>query len=123
MSHFAQLDENNVVIFVTPIDNDIITDENGVEQEQLGIQHILNTIPGAENYTWKQTSYNNNFRGNYAGVGYTYDEILDAFILPKPFESWTLNEATAQWESPVPYPEDEKLYGWNEETLSWQLIE
>jgi hypothetical protein len=119
MAHFAQLDENNVVIWVTPVDNSIITDENGVEQEALGVQHLLNTIPDAENYTWKQTSYNNNFRNRYAGIGFIYDETLDAFIAPKPFNSWTLNETNLEWEAPTPYPDDGEYYEWGEETLSW----
>lgn len=121
MAHFAQLDENNVVIFVTPLDNDIITDENGIEQESLGIQHIHNTIPGSENYTWKQTSYNNSFRGNYASIGSIYLENLDIFTIPKLYPSWTLNIQTGQWESPVPCPGNIQDYYWDEETLNWIL--
>jgi len=123
MAHYAQLDENNVVIWVTPVDNSLIMDENGVEQEELGIQHILNTIPGAENYTWKQTSYHSNFRHQYAGIGDFYNEDLDAFMGKKPYDSWILNETTVQWEPPIPYPEDGADYVWDEETLSWQLFE
>jgi hypothetical protein len=123
MAHFAQLDENNVVIWVTSVNNKIITDENGVEQEHLGVQHILNTVPDAEKYNWKQTSYNHNFRNRYAGIGAVYVENLDVFVDPKPFDSWTLNESTLLWGPPSPKPDDENLYRWNEETQSWDLVE
>jgi len=68
---------------------------------------------------YKQTSYNGNFRKNYAGLGDTYDTTRDAFIAPQPYSSWTLNEDTCRWESPVPYPEDDKVYEWDEETTNW----
>jgi hypothetical protein len=120
MAHFAQLDDNNTVIWVTCIDNEIITDENGNESEELGIKHIHDTIPNSTNYKWKQTSYNNNFRGRYAGIGFSYDEELDAFIGPQIYPSWTLNVDTFCWEPPVPKPEvDENSiidYHWNEES-------
>lgn len=122
MAHFAQIDETGTVIFITTISNDIITDANGVEQENLGIQHILNTIPNAENYTWKKTSYNSNFRKTYAGVGYIYIENLDVFLPPKPAESWTLDEETISWKPPVEYPNDGNDYEWNESELNWTLI-
>jgi hypothetical protein len=119
MAHFAQL-ENNVVTKVIVVANQDILDENGQENEQKGIDFCSNLLGG----TWKQTSYNSNIRKNYAGVGYTYDETLDAFIPPQPFESWTLNQETAQWEAPTPYPDDEKRYTWDEETTSWvEVIE
>jgi hypothetical protein len=119
MAHFAQL-ENNVVTQVIVVSNQDILDENGQESEQKGIDFCSNLLGG----TWKQTSYNGNIRKNYAGVGYTYDETLDAFIPPQPFASWTLNEETAQWEAPTPYPDDEKRYTWDEETTSWvEVIE
>ncbi len=71
---------------------------------------------------WVQTSYNANFRKNFAGIGYTYDEELDAFIAPKPYESWELNTETARWQSPIPYPQDGRVYVWNEESLSWDEV-
>jgi hypothetical protein len=114
MAHFAQL-ENNVVTQVIVVSNQDILDENGQESEQKGIDFCSNLLGG----TWKQTSYNGKIRKNYAGVGYTYDEGRDAFISPKPFASWLLDETTAQWKAPVDYPTDDKLYTWNEATTSW----
>ena len=72
---------------------------------------------------WKQTSYNNNIRKNYAGIGFTYSQDLDAFIPPQPFNSWILNEDTCLWEAPVAYPDDGQIYKWNEQTKSWDLVE
>jgi hypothetical protein len=118
MAHFAQL-ENNVVTKVIVVANQDILDENGQESEQIGIDFCSNLLGG----TWMQTSYNGRIRKNYAGVGYSYDETLDAFIPQKPFASWVLDETTAQWKAPVDYPTDGKLYTWNEETISWNLIE
>jgi hypothetical protein len=117
MAHFAKLDENNIVIDVNVIDNEIIQDEKGIEHEALGVAFLIQWSRGYP--YWKQTSYNGNFRKNYAGIGFTYDPVLDAFIPPKPFESWLLNEETCQWEVPVPYPADGKVYRWDEPTLSW----
>lgn len=128
MAHFAQLDENNMVIWVTCLNNSIITDENGVEQESLGIEHIHKTIPGSENYTWKQTSINNNFRGRYATIGGMYHEETDTFIRHKPFNSWVLNSNILDWEPPIPRPNDIitdssiTKHNWNEETLSWEPV-
>ena len=120
MAHFAKLNENNIVLEVLVVKNEIILDENNNENEQKGIDFLKN-ITGHEK--WKQTSYNNNFRKNYAGVGYSYDQTRDAFIPPKPFNSWLLNETTCQWESPVAMPQDGNKYTWNEQTLSWDLVE
>jgi hypothetical protein len=120
MAYFAKLNSENIVENVISINNVVITDANGVEQEQLGIDFI-NQLYNT-NDTWKQTSYNNNIRKNYAGIGYTYDETRDAFIAPKPFNSWILNETTCQWNAPVAYPNDEQFYKWNEEILNWELI-
>ena len=117
MAHFAQL-ENNIVTQVIVVSNQDILDEHGQESEQKGIDFCSNLLGG----TWKQTSYNGNIRKNYAGIGYTYDEGRDAFIPPKPFNSWTLNEETAQWEAPTPYPDDGKRYSWDEATTSWVEI-
>jgi hypothetical protein len=120
MAHFAKLGINNIVEKVIAVHNSVITDENGVEREQLGIDFINNLYNTNDN--WKQTSYNNNIRKNYAGIGYTYDEIRDAFIAPKLFNSWILNENTCQWEAPVARPNDGGRYIWNEETKNWDLV-
>lgn len=123
MAHFAQLDENNVVTQVVVVANQELLDENGQESEQKGIE-FCQSLFGA-NTRWLQTSYNGNIRKNYAGIGFTYDTALDAFVPPQPFPSWSLNSDTAQWEPPVPLPEDSgigtppKLYKWDESTLSW----
>ena len=121
MAHFAKLDDNNLVIDVNVVDNENLLDADGVEQEAVGIAFLVEWSGGYQ--SWKQTSYNNNFRKNYAGIGYTYDAQRDAFIPPKPFESWLLNEDTCLWDAPVPYPEDGKYYRWDEPTLSWVLVE
>lgn len=118
MAHFAQL-ENNVVTKVIVVSNQDILDENGQESEQKGIDFCSNLLGG----TWKQTSYNAKIRKNYAGVGYTYDEGRDAFIPPKPFASWVLDEDTCQWKAPVDYPTDGERYTWDEATTSWVEVE
>lgn len=115
MAHFAQLDENNVVTQVIVVHNNELLD-NGVESEAKGIEFCQTLFPGT---TWKQTSYNGNMRKNYAGIGFTYDHSRDAFISPKPYASWVLNEQSCRWESPVPYPTDGKNYTWDEATTSW----
>jgi hypothetical protein len=120
MAYFAKLGTGNIIEQVISINNSVITDVNGVEQEQLGVDFI-NKLYNTRD-VWKQTSYNNNFRKNYAGIGYTYDETRDAFIAPKPFNSWILNESTCNWEAPVAHPNDGNRYTWNEETLSWDLL-
>jgi hypothetical protein len=113
MAHFAQLDENNVVTQVIVVSNDVVT-ENGVESEVLGVQFCENVFGGR----WKQTSYNGTIRKNYAGVGYVYRADIDAFVAPKPYPSWVLNES-AQWQAPVPMPDDGEMYSWDEDTQSW----
>ena len=115
MAHFAKLDENNIVLAVHVVNNDVIT-VDGVESEQVGID-FLTDLHG--HTSWKQTSYNGTIRKNYAGIGYTYDTGRDAFIAPQPWTSWTLNETTCQWESPVAYPTDGKRYGWFEPNQEW----
>jgi hypothetical protein len=95
MSHFAKLDENNVVLEVHVVHNNELLDQNGVEQEWKGVWFLQNWSGGYPN--WKQTSYNGNFRKNYAGIGYTYDPQRDAFIPPKPTPDAVLDEATCQW--------------------------
>ena len=124
MAHFAKLDENNVVTEVHVVANRDTSDANGVEKEYIG-QAFLEKLFGG---TWKQTSYNGNIRKNYAGIGYTYNADIDAFVPPKPFASWVLNEETAQWEAPTPMPADAgtgeppKMYSWDEATTSWTEV-
>ena len=127
MAHFASLDENNIVTQVIVVDNRDITDPHtGQEDEILGIAFCKKLLGG----NWVQTSYNNNFRVRYAGIGYSYNKDLDAFIPPSPFPSWVLNSETADWESPIgPAPEftEEEQeafanYVWNEETTEWDLV-
>ena len=113
MTHFAKLGVGNIIETVHVVSNDIAT------TEQAGVD-FLNKLYNTRD-VWKQTSYNNNIRKNYAGVGYSYDEDRDAFIAPKPFASWTLDETTCQWEAPVAYPDDDNIYTWNESTTSWDL--
>ncbi len=114
MAHYAFLDENNIV-------TEVIV---GIDENQL--------IEGLDTETWygnfrgqvcKRTSYNNNIRKNYAGIGYTYDAARNAFIAPKSYASWILDEDTCQWQAPVPMPTDDKRYNWNESTLSWDEVE
>ena len=115
MAHFAQLNEENLVTQVIVVANQDTADKDGVENEAIGIEFCTNLLGGR----WKQTSYNGNIRKNYAGIGYKYDETLDAFVPPQPYASWTLDEETAQWKAPVDYPTDGKVYTWNEETTLW----
>ena len=116
MAHFVELNNSNVVVQVIVVNNEELLD-NGVESEAKGIAFCQSLFGSTT--TWKQTSYNGTIRQNYAGIGYTYDEDLDAFIPPKPFESWVLDEETCQWEAPVAYPTDGKNYYWDEPTTSW----
>jgi len=124
MAHFAQLDENNVVTQVIVVSNADTADANGVEKESIGVAFCEKLLGG----TWKQTSYNGNMRKNYAGIGYTFNAGINAFVPPKPYASWVLNEDTAQWNAPVAMPEDAgtgeppKQYRWNEETTNWVEI-
>ena len=120
MAHFAQLDETNTVAQVIVVHNNDCQ-INGVESEEAGIV-FCKTLYGV-NTKWRQTSYNGNIRKNYAGIGYKYDDTRDAFIPPKPFNSWLLNEDTCLWEPPVAYPTDGQAYTWDEPTTSWILVE
>lgn len=122
MAHFAKLDENNVVLEVNVVNNDDIQNLPFPESEPVGIQFLTNWSGGYTN--WKQTSYNGNFRKNYAGIGYTYRSDIDAFVSPQPFPSWTMNNETAKWQPPVPYPTQITMYGymWNEEKQQWEEI-
>ena len=130
MAHFAKLNQENIVIAVNIVhNNELLVD--GVESEQKGID-FLNTLHKT-NDVWKQTSYNTSggvhrlggtpFRKNHAAKGYTYDAGRDAFIAPQPYASWTLNNDTFVWYPPIPYPDDDNEYQWNEETTSWDLVE
>jgi len=119
MAHFAQLDENNVVLQVIVVHNNDCQ-LNGVEVEEAGIV-FCKALFGSDT-RWKQTSYNGNMRKNYAGIGYTYDAGRDAFISPKPFSSWVLNEQTCLWEAPTPMPTDGEMYRWDEPSLSWAVV-
>ena len=124
MAHFAKLGVGNIVERVAVVSNDIAT------TEQAGM-NFLNNLYNTRD-VWKQTSYNTQggvhmlggtpFRKNYASKGYTYDQEKDAFIPPKPYPSWTLNESTCRWDPPVDYPDDGNRYDWNETTKQWDLI-
>jgi len=122
MAHFAKLGTGNIIETVEVVSNDIAT------TEQAGVD-FLNNLYGSRD-VWKQTSYNNNIRKNYAAVGYIYDQTRDAFIPKKPFNSWVLNETTCLWEAPVIKPDltqtqidNKNYYSWNEETTTWDLNE
>ncbi len=116
MAHFAEIDSNNVVLRVIVVANKDTADANGNEVESIGVAFCQRLLGG----NWVQTSYNANFRKNYAGIGYVYYEDIDAFAPKQPYPSWTLNPDTAIWEPPVPKPEnDGKLYDWDEDTQSW----
>ena len=119
MAHFAQLDENNIVTQVIVVhNNELMLD--GEESEDKGIL-FCKSLYGSDT-KWKQTSYNGSFRKNYAGIGYTFDKDRNAFIPPKTYNSWILNETTCLWEVPVAYPTDDKAYLWDEDTVSWQEV-
>jgi hypothetical protein len=116
MAHFAQIDENNIVKQVIVITNEDCGNLEFPESEIVG-QNFISSI--GLTGTWKQTSYNSNFRKRYAGLDDTYDEIRDAFLPSKPFSSWVLNEETCLWEAPIERPSDGKVYTWNEDGQSW----
>ena len=113
MAHFCKI-ENGVVTQVIVVDNKDCADASGVEKEYIGAAFCERLFGGE----WKQTSYNGNFRKNYAGIGYTYNADIDAFVPPKPFASWLLNEETAQWNAPVAMPE-EGMWSWDEDAGQW----
>ena len=125
MAHFAEINALKKVVRVLAVDNNDTLDNNGNEDETVGAEYLSKEFGG----TWIRTSYNTArgdhqlggtpFRKNYAGIGYTYDETRNAFIPPKPYPSWTLNESTCSWEAPVAYPDDGKIYEWDEETTDW----
>ena len=106
MSHWAEIDENNIVLRVL-VGNNSEPDEG---------EAFMNSLGG----TWVKTSYNGNIRKNYAGIGMSYDAERDAFIAPQPYPSWILDEETCRWEAPVAYPTDGIMYVWDEETTNWK---
>jgi hypothetical protein len=108
MSHWAEIDENNIVLRVL-VGNNSEPDEG---------EAFMNSLGG----TWVKTSYNGTIRKNYAGIGMSYDAERDAFIAPKPYDSWILDEETCRWEAPVAYPTDGIMYEWDEETTNWKAI-
>jgi hypothetical protein len=110
MAHFAEIDENNLVVRVLVTDNDALNE---------GHDWLIENLGG----TWIKTSYNATIRKNFASIGFTYDDERDAFIPPKTFPSWELNEETCRWEAPVDYPNDGFTYFWNEEELDWELAD
>ena len=135
MAHFAQLDENNIVLQVIVVNNDDVQNLPFPNSEPLGVA-FCQSLFGVST-EWKQTSYNSNFRKNYAGQGYIYDATRDAFIPPQPYPSWVLDEGTCKWDAPIPYPADAepairdpvtgelsggRVYRWDEPTVSWILI-
>jgi hypothetical protein len=115
MAHFVELDANNVVLRGIVVANADTASADGTEKEYIGQAFCERLLGG----TWKQTSYNGNFRKNYAGIGYTYDAGRDAFIPPQPFPSWVLDEDTCLWNAPTPMPTDGKFYAWDEATQTW----
>lgn len=131
MAHFAKLDDNNTVLEVHVVNNDVLLDENGVEQESKGVEFLQSIFGGR----WVQTSYNASFRKNYAAPGMIYNETIDGFIAKQPYPSWTLNEDVGAWFPPVPLPLDAitiytadsyefegTVYRWNEEALNWTAV-
>ena len=118
MAHFAELDENNIVTKVIVIHNNMVMDSDNQENEAKGVE-FCSTLFGHTN--WVQTSYNNNMRKQFAGTGFTYDDVNDVFVAPQPYPSWSLDE-NHDWQAPVAKPEDDNNYSWNEETQTWDLI-
>ena len=119
MANFAEIGLDNIVIRVVVVNNAELLDENEEEQEALGANFCRELFGG----TWVQTSYNGNIRKNFAGQGFTYDSGRDAFVPPKPFPSWTLDESTVLWEAPIPYPSDGQEYSWDEDSGTWTVSE
>ena len=132
MAHFTKLGEGNIVLSVHVVNNEVITDDNGQEQEQLGVD-FLNNLHNTPNGIWKQTSYNGKFRKNYAGINWTYDETRDDFIPPKVYPSWIIDEDTCLWKAPIDKPvtyDDGEVtedgtpipdkYIWIEEKATWE---
>jgi len=118
MAHFAEINTEGIVQRVIVVSNDDCKDSSGNESELIGSAFCQNLLGG----TWKQTSYNGNIRKNYAGIGYKYDEERNAFIPPKPFSKWILNEDTCNWEAPIAFPNDGKSYTWNDNQGVWEEV-
>jgi hypothetical protein len=114
MAHFAEIGLDNTVLRVIVVNNNELLDENEIEQEQLGKEFCRNLFGG----TWVQTSYNGNFRKQFASIGYTYNSLEDVFVAPRPYASWSLDE-NHDWQPPVIYPDDGNLYEWSEDSLAW----
>lgn len=112
MAHFAQIEDGTVVNVIVVHNNELLVD--GIESESKGAEFCHNLLGGV----WKKTSYNNNIRKQYAGIGYSYDAVADVFITPKPFESWSLDE-NYDWQAPIDYPADGKKYSWDEANQVW----
>ena len=119
MAHFAQLDENNVVLQVIVVNNNDCKDADGNESEDVGIAFCKSLF--GENTNWKQTSYNANIRKNYAGIGFKYHQETDAFVPPAPYPSWILDQQSTQWVAPTPYPQDGNSYVWNDTRGDWDI--
>ncbi len=120
MAHYAKIGTGNIVLSVEVVSNAVLLKDD-IENEQQGVEFLQNLYGNRDLYI--QTSYNNNSRKNYAGVGYKYDAERDAFIAPKPYPSWVLDEDTCIWNAPVAHPDDGKKYSWDEDTTSWKEIE
>ena len=116
MAHFAEISDDGTVLNVIVVSNEVLLDDDGVEQEQLGKDFCQNLFGG----TWVQTSYNNNFRKRYASIGGKYDSVNDVFLFPQPYSSWTLN-TDYEWQAPVSYPDDGNIYMWSEENNTWVI--
>jgi hypothetical protein len=123
MAHYAEVDENNIATKVIVVEQDFIN-SGAVGNSSNWIQTSYNTRGGIH-YTPNSNEPDGGIalRKNYAGVGFTYDSDRDAFYASQPYPSWTLNEDTCQWDSPVPYPDDDETYNWNEDNQNWELIE
>jgi len=120
MASFVELDSHNIVIRGVAVNNDTIDNLPFPESEPVGVEFCKSLY--GQDTNWVQTSYNANFRYNYAGLGFTYDNVADAFIPIKPYPSWLLNTQIYQWQAPIPMPNDGKFYVWDETTQNWVEI-
>lgn len=123
MTHYARVNSDNVVIYVTPIPDEMVVYENGIKNEEMALNHLYSTIPDSVEDRWIETSIDGLFRKRYAGIGYIWNESLDAFIPPKPYNSWILNEELCDWEPPIPKPvsvPEGPIYMWDEDSGIWK---
>ena len=123
MAHFARLDSNNNVVHIHVVDNENLLDENGVEQEAIGINYLASVHGGLHN--WVQCSYNGSFRARYPGIGYTYDTVNNVFLTPKQYPSWVL-DSNYDWQAPVAIPSydtDTQYAFWNEDNQVWDILD